>query len=63
MRRLCIVLIAISGVYLLTQLRVWVYINKVFFPTRGSCLRIGRIKTSGSDEYTSHYLLLGNVDI
>ncbi len=26
MRRLYIVLIAISGVYLLTQLRVWVYI-------------------------------------
>ncbi len=40
MRRLYIVLIAISGVYLLTLLRVWVYINKVFFPTRGNCLRI-----------------------
>ncbi len=63
MRSLYIELIAISGVYLLTQLRVWVYILiRCFSRHGGSCLRIGRIKTSGSDEYTSHYLLLGNVD-
>ncbi len=40
MRRLYIVLITILELYLLTQLQVWVYINKVFFPTRGNCLRI-----------------------